>query len=215
MSDTACRGAGNVGPHHLELEACIYTRQASPRRVPPSKDGGGGQGSLRRRATALGWPEDRIRVIVDCPAKPGSGSAGRPGFRELVASVAAGEVGIVLSRRISCLSRSIADLQRLFRAAWLTNTLILDEAGIHDPSDSRVFALLLKLDADAEEAHDPVREVQRMASENFIADFQARHEARLDALESELEAIKRRLVAAGVAGAAIVAILQLVRALAG
>ena len=212
MSDTACRGAGKVGPHHLEREAWIYTRQASPRRAPASNEGGCGRGSLRRQAIALGWREDRIRVTVYCPVKPGDGGLG---FRELLASVAAGEVGIVLSRRISCLSRSIADLQRLFRAAWLTNTLILDEAGIHDPSDSRVFALLLKLDADAEEAYDPVREVQRMASENFIARLEARQAARFSALEAELKALKRVVVAVGVGIAAIAAILQLVMALAG
>ena len=142
MSDTVCRGAGKVGPHHLELEACIYIRKALLRKVPENTGGGCGQHSLRRQAIALGWPEDRIRVIDGDQGKSGVGSAGRRGFRELVASVAAGEVGIVLSRQISCLNRSVADLQRLLHAASLTGTLIFDEAGIHDPNDSSDRLLL-------------------------------------------------------------------------
>ena len=144
MGGTACTGAGKVGPHHLELAACIYIRQALPERAPGGEGRGCGRRSLRRRAIALGWPEGRIRVVDGDHGRPGAGGARRAAFRELVASVAAGEAGIVLSRRLSCLGRSIADLQRLFRAASLTDTLILDEAGIHDPGDSRLFALLLQ-----------------------------------------------------------------------
>ena len=135
MSDTVCRGAGKVGAGHLELEACIYIRQALPRRMPGNAGGGCGQRSLRRQAIALGWPEERIRVIDGDRGNPGAGSAGRRGLRELADSVAAGKVGIVLSRRISCLGRGAADLQRLLHVASLTNTLVLDEAGIHDPGD--------------------------------------------------------------------------------
>ena len=142
MSDTVCRGAGKVNPHHLGLEACIYIRKALLRKVPEDTGGGCGQHSLRRQAIALGWPEERVRVIDGDQGKSGVGSAGRRGFRELVASVAAGEVGIVLSRQISCLNRSVADLQRLLHVAALTGTLILDEAGIHDPNDSSDRLLL-------------------------------------------------------------------------
>ncbi len=135
MSHTVCSGAGKVLPEHLELQACLYVRQSSLRQVLENTESGRRQYDLRRQATALGWPAERIHVIDEDQGKSGAGSAGRSGFQELMARVAAGEVGLVLSLEISRLGRNSADLQRLFHVAALTNTLILDEAGVHDPSN--------------------------------------------------------------------------------
>ena len=142
MSGATCSGAGKVRAGHLALAACLYVRQSSLRQVLENTESGRRQYELQRQAIALGWPEDRIRVIDEDQGRSGSSSAGRRGFRELMASVAAGEVGIVLSLEISRLGRNSADLQRLFHVASLTSTLILDEAGIHDPNDSSDRLLL-------------------------------------------------------------------------
>ncbi len=56
-----------------------------------------------------------------------------------------------------------------------------------DPGDSRSFALLLKLDLPAQDAHDLLREVQQMAGQNILAKLDAQS-VRLDAQYARLEA---------------------------
>ena len=56
--------------------------------------------------------------------------------------VAVGEVGIVLSLEVSRLCRNAADWQRLLQIAAFSDTLILDEDGLYDPTDSNDRLLL-------------------------------------------------------------------------
>ena len=91
---------------------------------------------------ALGWARDQIRIIDADQGKSGSGKVDRSGFRDLLARTGAGEVGIILSLEISRLGRAHAELQRLYHMAALTNTLIMDEAGVHDPKDGSDRLLL-------------------------------------------------------------------------
>ena len=98
-----------------------------------------------------------------------------------------------------------------------------------EADDSLVFAMLLKLGAGPEEAYACVRELQRMASENLIARFEAgmarleagmarleaQREARLVRLESEVKALKRVMYGVGIGTATIVAVLQMLRPSAG
>ena len=139
MLETA---AHRVQPRHLAREACRYVRQSSLKQVAANAESAHRQYDLRRAALALGWNEDRIRVIDDDQGLSGAYSANRSGFQDLMARIAAGEVGIVLSLEVSRLARDNCDWARLVQYARLADTLILDESGVHDPNDSSDKLLL-------------------------------------------------------------------------
>jgi len=139
MNDT---GTGKIAASHLAREACVYIRQSSPGQVACNTESTRRQYDLGPRAQALGWPRERIRIIDEDQGLSGANAEKRGGFQDLMARVAAGEVGIILSLEISRLGRGNADLHRLFRLAALSGTLICDEAGIHDPGDSSDLLLL-------------------------------------------------------------------------
>ena len=131
-----------VEAHHLEREACLYVRQSSLRQVAENTESARRQYGLSQRALALGWPPERVRVIDEDQGKSGASSANRSGFRDLMARIAAGEVGIVLGLEVSRLARDNADWHQLLRIAGISRTLILDENGVYDPNDSNDRLLL-------------------------------------------------------------------------
>ena len=131
-----------VAEHHRRREACLYIRQSSQKQVVNHTESTRRQYALRQRATALGWPDERIRTIDDDQGMSGEYSGNRNGFRDLTDRVAAGEVGIVLSLEVSRLCRNAADWQRLLQIAAFSDTLILDEDGLYDPNDSNDRLLL-------------------------------------------------------------------------
>ena len=139
MLETA---AHKVKSHHLAREACLYVRQSSLKQVETNTESAHRQYGLRRSAIALGWCEDHIRVIDDDQGKSGASTANRSGFRDLMARIAAKEVGIVLSLEVSRLARNNHDWSQLLQVARIADTLILDEAGVHDPGDSSDKLLL-------------------------------------------------------------------------
>ncbi|GHP00443.1 hypothetical protein KSF_104900 [Reticulibacter mediterranei] len=61
-------------------------------------------------------------------------TADRLGFQRLVASVGLGQVGLVLGLEVSRLARNSSDWHQLLEICALTQTLILDEEGLYDPS---------------------------------------------------------------------------------
>ena len=85
-----------------------------------------------------------------------------------------------------------------------------------EPDSSRVFALLLKLGMDPEDAYAFVQEVQSMAAENLIARFESRLETTANRLESkldvqavELRSFRRFIAGAIILLAALAALIQL------
>lgn len=92
------------------------------------------QYALRERAVALGWPVERIVTIDMDLGHSGASAVDRAGFQRLVAEVGMGHAGIVLGLEVSRLARSSADWHRLLEICALTDTLILDEDGVYDPS---------------------------------------------------------------------------------
>ena len=131
-----------VEAHHLAREACLYVRQSSLRQVVENTESARRQYGLRHRAMALGWPAESVRVIDEDQGKSAASSANRSGFRDLMARIAAGEVGIVLGLEVSRLARNNADWHQLLRIAGIARTLILDENGVYDPNDSNDRLLL-------------------------------------------------------------------------
>ncbi len=89
---------------------------------------------MRERALALGWAEERILVIDQDLGHSAASTADRLGFQRLVASVGLGQVGLVLGLEVSRLARNSSDWHQLLEMCALTQTLILDEDGLYDPS---------------------------------------------------------------------------------
>ena len=127
--------ARKVRPHHLEREACLYVRQSSPRQVRDNPESRACQYALQQRAVELGWPASRIRVIDDDLGQSGGDSQRRDGFKDLLARVSLGEVGIVMGLEVSRLARNNADWHRLLQLCALSDTLVLDGDGVYDPHD--------------------------------------------------------------------------------
>src|SRR5512135_605776 len=124
-----------VQSHHLQRDAYLYIRQSSMRQVIENVESTKRQYALRARATALGWPDDRI-VVIDCDqGESGASAAWREGFRRLVTDVGMGRAGIVMGLEVSRLARNNADWHRLLEICALANTLILDEDGVYDPTN--------------------------------------------------------------------------------
>src|SRR5947209_20116322 len=74
-------------------------------------------------------------VVDEDTGRWGSSTAGRIGFKELVAEVGLGHVGLVLALEVSRLARSSADWHQLLDLCALTGTLIADVDGVYSPAD--------------------------------------------------------------------------------
>ena len=123
-----------VRPEHLKRNAYLYIRQSTIHQVFHNTESTRRQYDLRRRAVALGWPDDSIIVIDSDLGQSGASAKDREGFQKLVADVGMGKAGIVLGLEVSRLARNSSDWHRLLEICALTDTLILDEDGLYDPS---------------------------------------------------------------------------------
>ena len=124
-----------VQSHHLQRDAYLYIRQSSMRQVVENVESTKRQYALRARATALGWPDERVVVIDSDQGESGASAAWREGFRRLVTDVGMGRAGIVMGLEVSRLARNNADWHRLLEICALAETLILDEDGVYDPTN--------------------------------------------------------------------------------
>jgi DNA invertase Pin-like site-specific DNA recombinase len=122
-----------VTTEHLKRWAYLYIRQSTLRQVLENTESTQRQYALRRRALALGWPEERIIVIDHDQGQSGASAVDREGFQRLVTEVGLGKAGIVMGLEVSRLARNCADWHRLLEICALTHTLILDEDGLYDP----------------------------------------------------------------------------------
>lgn len=124
----------HVTAHHLTRLARLYVRQSTLQQVFENTESTSRQYALRERAQALGWADERIIVIDQDLGHSGASTADRLGFQRLVAEVGLGHVGLVLGLEVSRLARNSSDWHHLLEMCALTQTLILDEEGIYDPS---------------------------------------------------------------------------------
>jgi len=123
-----------VRPDHLDRPALIYVRQSSPMQVRDHTASTARQYDLAQFADRLGWPKERIRVIDQDQGHSGVSALGRDGFQHLMAEVGLGRAGAVLSLEASRLARSCSDWYRLIEICGLTDTLVIDEDGVYDPT---------------------------------------------------------------------------------
>lgn len=118
---------------HRRLRAIVYVRQSSPGQVQNNHESRALQYALRERAIELGWPADQVSVVDDDLARSGSSTDGRLGFKDLVAEVGLGRVGLILGIEVSRLARNNADWYQLLDLCTLTGTLVADSDGIYCP----------------------------------------------------------------------------------
>lgn len=123
-----------VNAGHLKRNAYLYVRQSTLRQVFENAESTKRQYGLRQHAVALGWPVERIIVIDSDLGQSGASAVDREGFQKLVTEVGLGKAGIVLGLEVSRLARNSTDWHRLLEICALTDTLILDEDGVYDPS---------------------------------------------------------------------------------
>jgi len=123
-----------VNADHLKRNAYLYVRQSTLRQVFENTESTKRQYGLRQHAVALGWPVERVIVIDSDLGQSGASAVDREGFQKLVTEVSLGKAGIVLGLEVSRLARNSTDWHRLLEICALTDTLILDEDGVYDPS---------------------------------------------------------------------------------
>jgi DNA invertase Pin-like site-specific DNA recombinase len=125
--------AGNpkITPEHLGRKAFVYLRQSSLHQVRENQESQRLQYGMADRARELGWKDVEV-IDMDLGRSAGIGAAEREGFERVVASVAMGQVGIVLSREASRLGRTDKDWCRLMEVCSVFGTLIGDAERVYD-----------------------------------------------------------------------------------
>ena len=127
--------SGKVTASHRGRDACVYVRQSTPTQVVQHAESLARQYELRERAVALGWAAHQVVVIDADLGRSGADASARTGFKELVAEVGLGRVGIVLGLEVSRLARNNADWYQLLDLCAVTDTLIADADGVYHPGD--------------------------------------------------------------------------------
>ena len=130
MSESA-----KISEQHRRRRAVVYVRQSTLAQVAHNRESAARQYALQERAVALGWPAEAVVVVDGDTGRSGASSEGRIGFKELVAEVGLGQVGLILALEVSRFARSSADWHQLLELCALTGTLIADSDGIYSPGD--------------------------------------------------------------------------------
>lgn len=123
-----------VTPMHRARKALIYIRQSTPQQVLTNRESLELQYALRQRALELGWPPDAIEVIDADLGMTGASAHHRAGYKEVVAQVTLGQVGIILSSEVNRLSRNCSDWYPLLDICGYKGCLIADREGVYDPA---------------------------------------------------------------------------------
>jgi excisionase family DNA binding protein len=130
MSDVA-----KITETHRRRRAIVYVRQSTAAQLERNHESRARQYALRDRAIELGWSPSAISVVDEDLGRSGASTDGRLGFKEMVAEVGLGHVGLVLALEVSRFARSSADWHQLLDLCALTGTLIADSDGIYSPMD--------------------------------------------------------------------------------
>lgn len=126
-------GEQKITPEHLSRKAIVYLRQSSDGQVKNNLESQQLQYALSGLATKLGFREVGI-IDTDLGSSAAVAAKRREGFEQMLGAVALGQVGLILSRELSRLSRTDKDFCQLMELCQLFGTLIGDEETIYDVS---------------------------------------------------------------------------------
>ena len=135
MSESATLVSSKILSVHLGRDAYVYVRQSTLTQVREHTESLARQYELAERAVALGWDAHQVKVIDADLGRSGADMTAREGFKELVADVGLGHVGIIFGIEVSRLARNNADWYQLLDLCTLTDTLIADSDGVYHPGD--------------------------------------------------------------------------------
>lgn len=131
-----------ITAQHLTRKAIIYIRQSSPHQPIDNQESLRLQYALHSRALELGWADSHIELI-DCDLGTSASSAEhRQGFKELLAQVTLGEVGLILSFDVTRLARNCSDWYPLLDVCGYRGCLIADRDSVYDPGSPNGRLLL-------------------------------------------------------------------------
>jgi DNA invertase Pin-like site-specific DNA recombinase len=131
-----------VRPEHLDRRAFVYVRQSSFAQVLHNTASTARQYDLKQRALDLGWSAESVTVIDQDQGRSGASAVDRDGFQSLLLEVGLGRAGAVLSLEASRLARCCSDWYRLLEICAVTQTLVIDEDGVYDPTQYQDRLLL-------------------------------------------------------------------------
>jgi DNA invertase Pin-like site-specific DNA recombinase len=131
-----------VTDRHLSRKAMIYIRQSTANQVVTNQESLRLQYALRQRASDLGWNDANIEVVDVDLGLSGSTLSHREGFKDVIARVTLGEVGIILSYEVTRLARNCTDWYPLLDLCGFRQCLIGDRDGIYDPGSANGRLLL-------------------------------------------------------------------------
>jgi DNA invertase Pin-like site-specific DNA recombinase len=122
-----------VTARHLSRKAVVYIRQSHPHQVWSNQESLRLQYALRQRACDLGWEEADVEVVDTDLGLSGAAADHRRGFKDLIARVTLGEVGIILSYDVTRLARNCSDWYPLLDLCGYRQCLIADREAVYDP----------------------------------------------------------------------------------
>ncbi len=123
-----------IQSHHLHRKAVIYIRQSTGHQVLTNTESHQLQHAMREHARRLGWSDGHIEVVEADLGRSAQSTVGRDGYKALLAEVALGQVGLVLSYESTRLSRNCTDWYPLLDLCAYNQCLIADRDGVYDPS---------------------------------------------------------------------------------
>src|ERR1700688_2223158 len=131
-----------VTARHLCRKAVIYIRQSTPHQVISNQESLRLQYALRQRAGDLGWDAANVDVVDIDLGLSGATITHREGFKDVIARVTLGEVGIILSYEVTRLARNCSDWYPLLDLCGFRQCLIGDRDGVYDPGSANGRLLL-------------------------------------------------------------------------
>jgi DNA invertase Pin-like site-specific DNA recombinase len=130
-----------IQARHLESLAVVYVRQSSQKQVRENPGSTYAQQDLAELPRRWGWPDSRIRVIVDDLGLSATTTDGRVGLRDLLDWMTRGEVSLVIVREVARLSREPLDSETFLRTAIRAGVLIEANGKVYDTATADLAEL--------------------------------------------------------------------------
>lgn len=128
---TQTQSRSKIQEQHLRRKAVVYMRQSTEKQVRENLESQQLQRALQSQARDWGWCEVEV-LDHDLGSSASMGAKRREDFDRLIGSVARGEVGIIMSREVSRLSRTDKDWCHLLEVCRVFDTLLAESDHVYD-----------------------------------------------------------------------------------